>query len=141
MAHHSDGSSVQKHSAGSHYPFVVVVREYSHLGFAYVKSPDGSETGMFSFPIVSDRLVGSERSATIAGLRLDAYAKAYAHADRMAKALREVQAWAAQHVLTVNERRAKLAEAIDTANARAKAFTGWRAQVMAEGDAGLEDFA
>ena len=122
MAHHADGSSIQKHGAGSHYPFVVGVQEFSTLGFAYVQSPDGTQSVGYSFPIIVDGIDDSKRAERVKGLRLDAYAKAFTHAGRMAKALREVQAWAAEHKPVV------------------AAHQGWHAQVTAGGDAGLVDF-
>lgn len=43
QGHHPDGSSIQKHSAGSHYPFVIGKREGSDLPW-FVLHPDSSES-------------------------------------------------------------------------------------------------
>lgn len=43
QGHHSDGSSIQCHSAGSHYPFVVGNREHPFMKW-FVMAPDGTET-------------------------------------------------------------------------------------------------
>lgn len=41
QGHHQDGSSIQKHSTGSHYPYVVVITSRN----AYVMGPDGEPAG------------------------------------------------------------------------------------------------
>ena len=40
QGHHQDGSSIQRHSAGSHYPYVVGKQEGQDLAW-FVLSPEG----------------------------------------------------------------------------------------------------
>lgn len=41
QGHHSDGSGVQKHSAGSHYPYVIGKYERPTFGW-FVMAPNGA---------------------------------------------------------------------------------------------------
>ena len=43
LGHHSDGSSIQRHSAGSHYPYVIGKQEGNPAWPWFVICPDGSE--------------------------------------------------------------------------------------------------
>ena len=42
QGHHRDGSSIQRHSAGSHYPYVVGKQEGQDLAW-FVLSPEGEQ--------------------------------------------------------------------------------------------------
>lgn len=80
IGHHADGSSIQKHSAGSHYPFVVGHVEYDHTGdrgCAFVLNPSGSEAAVCPFEL---------------GNRQAAIEWAFGKADRLAAELRAEQA-------------------------------------------------
>tara|TARA_R110000868_G_scaffold252398_1_gene509045 strand:- start:286 stop:573 length:288 start_codon:yes stop_codon:yes gene_type:complete len=76
MAHHQDGSSVQKHSAGSHYPFIVGVQEHveGNTGYAYVLAPDGNEVAAYAYDM------GNK------GKRVLSYERAFAAAEACAAA-------------------------------------------------------
>ena len=41
QGHHSDGSSIQRHSAGSHYPYIVGKQEGQGLKPWFVMAPSG----------------------------------------------------------------------------------------------------
>jgi len=41
QGHHADGSSIQKHSAGAHYPYVIGKYERPELSY-FVLAPNGS---------------------------------------------------------------------------------------------------
>ncbi len=47
QGHHSDGSSVQKHSAGSHYPYVVGRSESQDRPW-FVLTPEGEEAPFYT---------------------------------------------------------------------------------------------
>lgn len=72
--HMPDGSSIQRHSAGSHYPFIVRIQEHraEGWGFADVLGPSGDIQSTYAYPI------GNKPR------RLDAYRKAYETAERFA---------------------------------------------------------
>ena len=69
QGHHADGSGVQKHSAGSHYPLVVAV--YGSK-FAAVEGPRGE---FVKFKIYDDT----------PGHRMAAYSEALQYAEFLAK--------------------------------------------------------
>lgn len=77
MAHHPDGSGIQKHSAGSHYPFIVGVQEHTRgsTGYAYVQAPNGDEVASFAYDL------GNK------GKRVLAYERAFEKADQCAQEL------------------------------------------------------
>lgn len=80
--HHADGSSIQKHSAGSAYPFIMRVREDVPNGMGYAEVIDSLCTVRFSKPYpLSNKLA-----------RLAAYGAALDAADHLAIAKRAVQA-------------------------------------------------
>lgn len=72
MAHHQDGSGIQKHSAGSHYPFIVGVQEHveGNTGYAYVQAPNGDEIAAFPYDLGNKgkRVLAYERAFEIADL-------------------------------------------------------------------------
>jgi len=52
--HHPDGSGVQRHSCGSHYPFVVGIQDGRPEGKWFVMAPSGQvitrcHSGIFAF--------------------------------------------------------------------------------------------
>ncbi|PPE71492.1 hypothetical protein IS481_12140 [Caldimonas thermodepolymerans] len=79
QGHHPDGSSIQKHSAGSHYPYVVRVVEHTatNLGAADVVDPSGRIVGTFFYPL------GNKEK------RLEAYGRAFAQAEELAERRRD----------------------------------------------------
>lgn len=76
--HLSDGSSIQKHSAGSNYPYIVRIHEQVDLGIGHAQVIDSMENMLFmaSYPL-------DNKDA-----RLEAYAMAYDAADAFAEAKR-----------------------------------------------------
>lgn len=74
QGHHSDGSSIQNHSAGSAYPFIMAVRENAEAGtgYAYVMDSLGQDLGGYTYPL------GDEQA------RLTAYEDALILADAWA---------------------------------------------------------
>ena len=59
QGHHSDGSSIQKHSAGELYPFVVQMRE-AHGGLRYELIGPGIDTAL-EFASYDDLVSGAKR--------------------------------------------------------------------------------
>lgn len=78
QGHLSDGSSIQKHSAGSQYPYIVRIHEQVDLGLGHAQVIDSMENVLFmaSYPL-GDK-----------GHRLAAYGMAYDAADAFANAKR-----------------------------------------------------
>lgn len=74
QGHHQDGSGVQKHSAGSHYPFIVRVQEHQDTGtgWADVLKPGGTIAASFPYLLTSRTR------------RLEAYDLAFTHAEALA---------------------------------------------------------
>lgn len=81
QGHHQDGSSIQRHSAGSHYPFVVRIQEHAHMqeGWADVLHPHGFIRRSFRFTV------------GVKAERLEAYRRAYDAADELANEWRAAQ--------------------------------------------------
>lgn len=75
QGHHADGSSIQNHSVGSCYPYIVV----AYIDRAEVMAPDGSSAGSFPF------------TAATREARIDAYHAACVRADELAAELRDSQ--------------------------------------------------
>lgn len=75
QGHMADGSSIQKHSAGTHYPYVVAFREIEHNGSAVAEVLDPAG-------FVLDTLA---YNAGTKADRLAAYEWAYDRAERRAK--------------------------------------------------------
>lgn len=78
--HHSDGSSVQNHSVGSNYPYIVRLQEYTREGVGYADVLDslGAIRSTFGFSMLVD------------GDRLRALRLAYDRADQLA-AIRRIR--------------------------------------------------
>lgn len=76
--HLPDGSSIQKHSAGSGYPYIVQVREAVDLGLGYAEVIDSMQRVLFIRPFLLERR----------DHRLAAYGAAIEKADALAEARR-----------------------------------------------------
>lgn len=77
--HHADGSSIQKHSAGSSYPYIVQVREQVDAGLGYAQVIDSLQQVLFS----QEYPLGDKPARLVAyGAAIDA-ADAFAEAKRL----------------------------------------------------------
>jgi len=81
QGHAADGSSIQKHSCGSHYPFVFVVHEVERTGCGYAEVRDPAGRIRYS---TAWRLEGPN----VKEQRLLAYERALERADVLAQAHR-----------------------------------------------------
>lgn len=83
QGHHQDGSSIQKHSAGSMYPFVFRTQEYHEgrfegIGFAEIIDSTGKVLVSYPWHLDGPAFSVKER-------RLAAYEKAMRDGDRLAE--------------------------------------------------------
>lgn len=78
QGHLSDGSSIQKHSAGSNFPYIVRIHEAVDTGMGHAEVIDSMQNVLFmtSYPLTSKEH------------RLAAYQLAYTAADSFANAKR-----------------------------------------------------
>ena len=76
--HHEDGSSIQKHSAGSNYPYIVRIHELVELDAGFADVIDSMDNVLTSYPYT----LGDKEQ------RLAAYEAAFDAADAFATAKR-----------------------------------------------------
>lgn len=85
QGHLSDGSSIQKHSAGSMYPFVFQIREDTAGGLGYAEVVDSLQRVRASF--TWDILVNDPETTRV--LRMTAYRLALERGEELARLHRE----------------------------------------------------